>query len=49
MGSTLKGKNLPPLGANSYLLKETLFQKELSRLANRKSQKVMSCVKMVEI
>ena len=26
-GSTLKGKNLLPLGANSFLLEQTLFQK----------------------
>ena len=28
-GSTLKGKNLLPLGANSFLLEETHFLKEL--------------------
>ena len=38
-GSTLKGKNLLPLGANSFLLERTPFQKVLvSRIANSKSQ-----------
>ena len=40
-GSTLKGKNLLPRGANSFLLKLTPFQKTLMcRKANRKSQKL---------
>ena len=39
--STLKGKNLLPLGANSFLLEKTLFRRDLmSRGTNRMSQKL---------
>ena len=37
-GSTLKGKNLLLLGANSFLLEKTVFRRNLVRIkANRKS------------
>ena len=45
-GSSLKGKNLLPQGANSFLLEKTLFQKKKKKKdfvyskANRKSQKL---------
>ena len=48
-GSSLKGKNLPQMGADSFLLEKTPFSRDLAcRKANRKSQKVVSLVKMVE-
>ena len=48
-GSSLKGKNLPQMGADSFLLEKTHFSRDLAcRKANRKSQKVVSLVKMME-
>ena len=48
-GSTLTGKNLLPVGANSYLLEKTPFQKGIG-VQERKQQvtKVVSLVKMGE-
>ena len=46
-GPTLKGKNLLPIGANSFLLEEIPFRSELvCRNANRKSQK-LDCVEVL--
>ena len=39
-GSNLKGKNLLPLGANSFLSKETLFQNGLYVQRSRQLQKL---------
>ena len=45
-GSALKGKNLLPLGANSFLLDETLFQKGLGMQESKKEvTKVVFLVK----
>ena len=45
-GSTLKGKNLLPKGANSYLLEQTLFLKGLdTRKSKQKVTKVVFLLK----
>ena len=46
-GSTLKGKNLLPMGANSFLLEWTPFQKGLSVQFSKRSQKLSPLVEMV--
>ena len=47
-GSSLKEKNLLPLGANSFLLEKTPFQKGLScSEANRKSKIVSPLAEVV--
>ena len=49
-GSTLKGKNLLPLGANSFCLELTSFQEGLvCRKGNRKSQKLSPLAEMAKI
>ena len=46
-GSTLEGKDLLPLGANSFLLEQTPFQKETSKhVTNRQSQKLSTLAEM---
>ena len=47
--STLKGKNLLPMGANSFLLEWTHFQMGLGVLESKQEvTKVVSLVKMLE-
>ena len=43
-GSTLKGKNVPPLGANSFLLEQTPFQKEFD--VHESNQEVINVVSL---
>ena len=46
MGSTLKGKNLLPLGANSFLVEESPFQKGFVVQTNKQEvSKIVSLVK----
>ena len=45
-----KGKNLLPMGANSFLLEQIPFRRGLMcRKANRKSQKLHACKKWLKI
>ena len=48
--STLKGKNLLPLGANSFLLELTHFQKELGIQYKQTEiyKRCLPCIKMAE-
>ena len=49
-GSTLKGKSLLPMGANSFLLEQIHLQKGLvEQKSKQKIMKVVSLVKMAEI
>ena len=49
-GSTPKGKNLLPMGANSFLLEQIHLQKGLvEQKSKQKIMKVVSLVKMAEI
>ena len=48
-GSSLKGKNLLPMGANSFLLKLTPFQKGCNVLESKQEvTEVVSLVKIAE-
>ena len=44
-GSTLKGKNLLPMGANCFLLEQTLFQKQAKK-ANKNFDRLASPLKV---
>ena len=47
MGSILKGKNLLPLGANSFLLEKTPFQKALW-CAGKQTESHRSCLPYID-